>query len=447
MEEKDARQINKFERRSPEAKIAADIARALLFYLSFILISSTLFVIYTSMYETITESFDRVPRFMYIVSSLSLPFSLFSVVRSFELYDKEAQLSRHPFPEGYSLGEDIKATYGTPTLRRKLVSKLAVCWLLILILPFNAGYTALVGSFVPDFALPRVYLNLIAKAIMLPLSFLFVHLGVFSAHKWWAEGAEGAVEKILGTRHCNLRLILELLKIALIYGVSFYALPSVVMLLVSFLLTLALFRGSGIWIFLASLIVAVVLAHYIRALLRRRSFLRRLRALASDEGWELVWLKGKMSSVFRAGRGATLTLRRGERLYSCKLIAAVNPRNPTYIDYEGGITAKITVSFFRFFELFHYLIRTDYTFDGEGVKVVILSPEPRKILINSGRTDIAPDSFDSRAKRASRARHSQSFLLKRSVTHRFETGDRIGEYRFFTEAGFLSALDNDCIER
>ena len=212
----------KYERRSLSLAISSDVARALLLYLSFILMSSLLFFIFVSMYESITEDFDRVPRLMYIISSLSLPFSLFSVTRSFELYDKEAQIFRSEHASGYSLGADIKSTYTSPVLRRKILSKLIITSLFILILPYRVGYTALAGSFVPDLSLPEARLNLIVKAIMLPLAFLFIHLGVFSAHKWLCIGAEDGRRKILATRHCNARLILEQVKILAIYGVCFY---------------------------------------------------------------------------------------------------------------------------------------------------------------------------------------------------------------------------------
>ena len=436
----------KFERRSSGAKFATDIFRALFCYFSALVICSVLFVTFSLVFESITEGAVGVPRPIYAVASLAVPFAFFSVFRLGELYDREAQLEFSEDERWNGFFAELSRICKNSVLRRKLIVKLSVALLLSLLLPWRFGFASLGVALFDNHTAVGAEVGVAVKAIVCPLFLLILPLSVSAAHKWWLLGAEDSRIRILTCRHYNIRMLLELVKVFAIYGVGFYILPSVAMLLFSLLLTLKLFRGTGVWIALGAIVLFVFAVRYFSALGRRRKFLRRLRRLAAEEGWTLSRVRSPYLSLLVSHLGESFTLEKNGKSYACKLLASINRRHPTYIDLEGSVTTKITVQLFGI-EIFHYLVNTRYAFEAQGVKLVIFSPESKRLFINRGRSDVAPDSFDTRAKRPASAKHSQSFLLKRSVISRFETGDRVGEYKLFTEEGFLSAMDNDCLDR
>jgi len=436
-----------FSSRNVYKRIGIELLRSSLAYFSFVFISSVLFSLFFLVYVSITPSYERVPTLMYVVSSLSIPFTLYSTLRSFELYDKESQITFLRIDGKYSFKNDLKAIYNNPTLRLKILTRLGVFLFFILVLPYTVGFKQLVGCFYPELDMPVARANLIAKAIMCPITLLLLHVSTASAHKWWLLGSDLSRDKILNCRHCNLRVFLEQIKIFVIYGISFYLLPEALLMIIGLFSTLLLFRDLTILIWFIGIVAFLVIIYYLRAFKLRGRFLKRLYKLAEDEGWEITKIPHPYLSVIKPSAAADFTLKKEGRAFSCKLIGSVRRRNPTYIDYDGKITDKVTVSIMKV-ELFHFLIDSDYTFSGEGQKIVILAPEPKRIFLNQGRTDVAPDSQDMRYVMSSaKGGKVLSPLLRTPVTKLFQTGDRVGEYKFFTSEGFLSAMDNNVLHR
>ena len=435
-----------FEGRGIYKRIGIELLRSVLVFLSFLFISRVLFSSFVMVYESITAQHERMPVLMFLVSSLSIPFTLYSTTRSIELYDREAQIYFLALNGKYSFKNDVKAIYTTPRLRLKFLTRVAVFLFFILVLPYKAAFTPIVGCFYPEFDITQSLGNLIAKLIMCPVAVLLIHLSTTSAHKWWLRGTESARERILGSRHYLLFAFLEQIKIFVIYGVSFYLLPTAALIVVGSVLTVMLIRDYTFFIWIIAIILLVVIDFYRRAIRSRKKFLKRLRNLAAEEDWTLSEIRRPILSVIRIKKGCDFTLTKDGRTFSCKLVASVKRSRPTYIDYDGKITAKFTFSIMRV-EIFHLLTDTDYTFVGEGEKVVIFAPAPKKIFLNQGRTDIAPDSQDMRAMGGFSMSTPRMQILKKSTIRTFQTGDRVGEYKFFTADGFISAMDNNCLHR
>ena len=89
---------------------------------------------------------------------------------------------------------------------------------------------------------------------------------------------------------------------------------------------------------------------------------------------------------------------------------------------------------------------------------------PRKLYINYGRSDTAYDDGDGGtlptvvalrsaithgAKSGVRSVHGPGYItdVDRGIIKPLVTGDKVGEYKFFSPEGFISALDNNCVER
>ena len=73
----------------------------------------------------------------------------------------------------------------------------------------------------------------------------------------------------------------------------------------------------------------------------------------------------------------------------------------------------------RTLEFFNHVSVSDYTFEADGIKVVILNPVARRVYVESTNGKLAP----------------------------IDNGDLVGDYKFFTGNAFLRALERDCADK
>ena len=220
----------------------------------------------------------------------------------------------------------------------------------------------------------------------------------------------------------------------------------------TFWLTTMMLPGA-IWLLLIPLgvlLITIPTWRYCRALHVRKKFLKRLRALCDKQGFKLSKPNRPYRSVFRNKGDPSFTLEANGQTYVCKLIAAISYGAAMFLSENGTATvehsfglrqgsiktarfglfgnganlgsgaARGTASYYRQrkAELFHYTTRLDFSFEGEGTKVLIINPVPFEIL--------AGDSYKSRY---------------------IDNGDFTGEYLIFSGSGFLGALERNCVER
>lgn len=443
-----------------------DTARALLSYIAFLVVSGVLSLLFmTGGIQLANElRIDMHP--FYIASAILLPLSFYSIFRAFELHDGEAQAA-FPFEkiDRYRFFGGMAVLFKTKVLRRKLLVSLAVLNGAVILLPYRLGFRFLVGSVYPAFDMSPAEAKLTVMAIACPVLSTLLILSKTSAHKWWVIAPTGERDKILGAKSHNTRLLLEIGKIALVYGVTFPILPTVFMLILSMVLTFGQFT---LWIWVA-IFSAIFLAFVIRATLavsKRVRFLKKLKRHIRENGYEISKIERPIMSVFFPDRDEDFTISRDGKSYAVKLVGSARRSRPMYISPDGVITEKHTVSFLKI-TLFHIMHDTRYELLGEN-RVVVICPMPRRVFVNYGRTDTAPDDGDggitpsyvsavaaakslgTRGGRATdRSIHGPGYIsdIDRGIIKPFETGDFIGEVRFFSPEGFLSAIDNDYIGR
>lgn len=445
---------------------AKEVARAALSYLLFLLISGALsFLFITASSSLANELRTRMHPF-YIAAAILLPLSFYSIFRAFELHDGVAQ-SAFPFEKigRYTFLDGVKALFTTPVLRRKLLVTLATVNLAVLALPYRVGFRFLVAALNPAFDLTPTEAKLITVGVACPVLSLIILLAKTSAHKWWVIAPTGERDKILGAKSHNLCLLLEVVKITVVYAISFPTLPTVFMLILSMVLTFGQFT-LWMWVGVAAIILLVFICRATLALSRRIRFLKRMKRHLSAAGYTISKIQRPVLSVFLPDRDEDFTIEKDGKVYTCKLVGTHNRRRPMYISPEGVITEKRTVSFMKI-TLFHIMRDTRYELDGEN-KIVIISPMPKKVYVNHGRTDTAPDDGDggvtptyvtvmaaaksgnARGGRATdRTIHGPGYIsdVDRGIIKPFETGDFIGDVKFFSPEGFISAIDNDYIGR
>ena len=441
-------------------------ARSALAYALFLLISGLLTLLFMTGCISLANELNIERQPFYIAAAALLPFSFYSIHRAFELHDGEAQ-SAFPFEsvKEYGFFSGLKILFSTPTLRRKLLVRLAVVNLSVIILPYSIGFRFLVSAIYPTLEVSSTTAELVSAAIACPVLSVLLILASTSAHKWWVIAPTGEREKILGARSHALRLCFELIKITVVYALAFPVLPAVFMLILSTVLTFGVFT---VWIWVA-VFTAILLTFVFRALSAisvRLRFLKRLKCAAAAEGYVLSKIQRPILSVFIPDKDEDFTLTKDGKSYSCKLVGFSHRSRPVFISPSGVITQKHTVSFLKM-TFFHVMQDTRYELSGER-KIVILTPMPKKVYINYGRTDTAPDDGDGgttpsyfavasvakgggikHARATDRSIHGPGYIsdVDRGVIKPFETGERVGDVKFFTPSGFISAIDNDCLDR
>ena len=438
--------------------------RSLVLYIVFIVVSFVASILFILGSGYLLDELNLPIEPVFALSTLSLMLCLYSLTRAFELYDLGARRDfLAAMGERYSLVEDLKLTFRGVISRRFYIS-LGVMLVLAAILPYQIGYNYLMVSINELAHLSGGLLYLLKGVVVCPGIFITVTLAKTSAHKWWIVARTTEREKLDSLKSPKFRLFLEVLKITGIYTVSFYVLPPVIMLLVSLALMLGLFSTQP-WIIPVVLFIIVV-PRFVRStilLIVRAKYYKRLKRTALLCGYGVTGVKRPILSALRPTSGATLTLERDGRKYTVKLLSAVSLRKPVFINTGGFFTVKHTVSLLKI-TLFHLMRDIDYAFESDGMKICVFTPMPRKLFVNYGRSDTAYDDGDGGTvptvialgtairhgvKSGVRSVHGPGYIsdIDRGIIKPFETGEKIGEYKFFTPAGFVSAIDNDCVER
>ena len=442
-----------------------ELLRSLAFYYVYIVLSLILSGLFILCCTGIMKSLHIPKEPIFAVSTLGLIFSSYSFARAFELYDLRARRAFiDKMGDKYSLVRDLKISFSDPLLGFKTIVQLGIILSLAFILPYEFGYGFLMQSLSGLVTLEEMQLYFLKSAIVLPTLLLIILLAKTSAHKWWIIARTAERERMDTLERPNLRLLLEILKISGIYTVSFATLPTVIMLIVSLILTLGLFSVQP-WI-IPVLLVLLTVPFLIRAavtLLIRYRFWRRLKSTLHRCGYELTDVVSPIFSSVRARRGATFVMSLGDRTYAVKLLSSVKRRKPVFLNSEGFFTVKNTVSFMKI-TFFHIMTDVEYDFESEYTKIAVFSPMPRRVFLNWGRTDTAFDDGDgggvptvatvraaamSGGRSSGRGIHGPGYVsdIDRGIIKPFETGERIGGVKFFTPAGFISAVDNDCLDR
>lgn len=177
--------------------------------------------------------------------------------------------------------------------------------------------------------------------------------------------------------------------------------------------------GMGlIWvaIALATLVLASVAIFYIRALLKRRSFIKKLKKYCFDNRLYLSKLKNPYRSIFTSKDGFDFTVEKNKISYDCKFIAGVFPNALIYLSDDGRGIKRIDVRIFGR-QIFSIMTHFDFGYESENKKILILLPTPKIFLVSVS-----------------------AFKLREG-----DVGEKVGEYTVYNATGFFNAMDRDTL--
>jgi hypothetical protein len=158
---------------------------------------------------------------------------------------------------------------------------------------------------------------------------------------------------------------------------------------------------------------------YARAVKKRNDFIKKLRTLCSEKGFELSEIKNKYSFIFGRQSGANFTVTAHGKTYSCKFIAAKMKNIPVVLksDGEGNHVYQFNMRGIKLLDKRAYF---EYGFEADENerKILICSPLPIKMSLEE---------------------KGHSLTLS--------SGSSLWEYKVFGASNFLRCLEWDALEK
>lgn len=398
---------------------------------------------------TLPQSFDRMaqnanPRtdpFVYylapIVGACFVFAMLHSLIMTFAIYDR---LEREAFLSTHSKEFDRKTIRKELLRDRALWLELAVLQVFFLLHPMNWGFSCVI-ALVPTMSMWHPVLQKLALCVIFfGVTLCFEVHARSDARVVWAEAPKKMMQKNLWQslavkkqrRYQFFRMLGRLLAHIFVYRILSSYLMIALMVVYQFLLIIVAFlQVVWVWIVLA----CFILYRFVAAFISRVRTIKKLKKLCRNNGYELYDLQAPYRSVFFDFSGYTFAVSANQKHYYCRMIACVNRSKKIHISPDGTLSRIRSIrlpSLARFayrngaadntnsdeLELFRTASSMDYTFDADGIKVLILNPVAHRVLVEENGKTAAMDN-----------------------------GSRVGEYRVYTPNAFLRALERDCVEK
>ena len=338
----------------------------------------------------------------FFVSALAL-IAFCSLCRMETMYDDEA-MKRYAQKPSFHTMDRLAFLWG----EKEDWAKLALIAVLHMALPMKWTFAAFhAWLFGTEETLATKWQSL---ALLLPILLVCSFLGRLAGVKQWHRRRLAPVED--GEKAYN-RAIAVLIA-AYLFG-GFVLLNLLLPLVANYVLGFYSILSSYALTWIVILVVGFFGGRWLRAFLARRKFVKRLSALTRRDP---VKIAHPYRSVLSVKEGVSdFSVESKGKLYTCKLISTHNPFAPLYVGSDGlyRIVHQIRL---RGVEFFRWEKEGSFAFSGEGQKVLIINPVPRKVF--------------------------GSHLDK---TWPLDNGDRVGEYRVYTATAFLNALERECLDR
>ena len=311
--------------------------------------------------------------------------------------------------------------------------------LLPLLLPLECGFYPLTYLLFSGTALTRGVQKLLLLCITWPLLFgisLWHHVDAVYV---WQEA------EIAKRRDNTRELASPVAATAALYFVCLLLIPPTISVLVLALSFLASVSFSLVGVIVLAAVVLCFALRYLRALRIRRKFWQNLRKRCEKCGFSLSPVRRPYRSVWRITEGKDFTVSANGKTYSCKMLAGLSRSNAMSLSPDGiahvihawglrilpGRRMHTSAEFlggagralgggrwYQKLEIFRFTTKTDFSFEGEGQRILIVNPVPHALFAGT----------------ENRARP-------------IDNGDTVGPYKIFTGTAFLNALERDCIDK
>ncbi len=421
-------------------RLAFPFLRGALMFLIYLAMCSVLVPYF---YKECIARFDDTVPYPQLIGTALLIFLLYlflnTVILAFAIYNRN---EREAFLAQNSLGfsqEDARAAILHSRDTWFEILTFALCFALF---PTMSGWRDLFKIVTPYVEVSPVLQRVIVSLLFAAWVCLLTLKNKTEVRTYWLEATDKMMKKSFwkslsskkASHYSVWRLALRLIWYTVLYAALIFMLSFMVPVIISLVKIVWLFVREG-WYWFIPVLLILPGVYYGLAFRHRRRFMRDLRALCRAEGYELFDLKHPYLSIFRDGKSYTFGIRNAKKTYTCRILAGVRRSNNMYLSDDGkcvrsfGIhapTARMARSgpFVQVhvrkddseeLEMFRVTSTSNYTFEGEGEKVLIINPVPRKVYIkNVGQRK-----------------------------HEVDNGDRINEYSIYTGNAFLRKLERE----
>ena len=342
-------------------------------------------------------------------------------------------LAYHSFFRSFLLTDaSARAKYYTDEMPQKqffrtsLDLRISAITTAVFLLLFSDAFA--VGSLQNWLEIPRIAALGIA-AVVFTASLLLTWLETL---KEWKK-TEEKLQKERRTRKENRLLIKYCISACLAYPILGYLIP----IFFPTFRTLPQVLFTLVVVVVPIVAVAVFAFHcidYIRAVWIRFRFFRKLKKAAHIHGYKISEIKHPYASLFVEHDGANFTVKANGKTYSCKLLCGLHYGDPMHFEEAGkGVIIRHLSLRFRILagapfsrggyiwqkvpeDIMQYHSYFQYSFEGEGTKVLIVCPTPHSIYATASDT-MRP----------------------------LDVNDKIYGYTLMTGSAFINALDRDAI--
>ena len=328
--------------------------------------------------------------------------SFFAIKR----YDKNSRERFLNYAKSNKLSSHIKFVFSS----LDFYVEYACIVLLSIILPSSFLY-----SFVSKISLVdnKLYTLLIILPIMLLLLF-FSRITI--QRDWYLESQKESKYSAKEKKSKLPPIIKSVFTVVLVYCGAAIIIPWFLPLFIS----LWNLGGAMLFVWIALALIAVILitisVYYIRAILKRKSFIKKLKKYCADNSVFLSDIKKPYNSIFALHSGFDFTVEKKGVKYDCKFIAGIVPNSLIVLSDKGNGLKQNTVRLFKT-ELFHFMTKFDFGYESENEKIIILLPTPKTFLVS---TNESPPRIA-------------------------DTGEKVGQYTIYSSTGFLNSLDRNCL--
>lgn len=368
-------------------------------------------------------------------------FLLNSVLNLFCTYDKRVM--------NEFLDEKWERVYFWRSIKRALRSRefLVECGIVLFFTALGSvvgWYPEVAGMFeatgAPDallFALPFI--------IMLPLTFVMSLWRRYEAYRYWHYLARS--EK-LDKLYRISRLLLRAVSLPILYIFFFPFVPMLGLMFISLSAVFAmLIKSLSLLGFLLAAVVFVALLFIIKALHslgKRKKLIKQLRSTAAESGYSLSEIKHPYASLFSRKRECIFVLSKDGKTFTCKVIGSFWQRSPLYF-----VSKSTAYYMHRLGTKNHHvtlLSAFEYDFSGEGDKIIIVNPVPKRIFVSMDEELFGAEQiyYDDSGRLSSVLRQSTK---EAKSTRELEPGDKIWGYAIYNTTSFISAIDRKVLGR
>ena len=381
--------------------LLSHILRALLCYALFVIVSSVTIEAFCNTFEVMLS--DTI---FTIGGLLAVFLSLQSFIRVFYEFDFTA---REAFLEANKRPDRFFASCKKVARSPEFITE-TLCMFVFLIFTPTTLFADLLYLLFSATSIGAVTQKLIILSVMIPFTSIVQIIIRASVRKNWISdriAAKNTPRRIFE----YLRFVGKIILICYIYPIGFMIVPFV--LAAS---QLAWFFVKSFFPTIVAIIIIIAALRYTRAFKIRKKLLKNLKSLCTEQNFELSEIKNPYSFIFFPIAGANFTVTAHGKTYCCKLLGSVSRGASIVFDAEGNAVFVHTLKFKKV-ELLHYAHRTDYSFESEDDKILIVCPTPLELFVGEG-----------------------------GKNRQIDTGESIWGYKVYNSTGFLRSLELDCIE-